>query len=436
MTRRLNYFCALALMMLFATLAVAQPKPITDDDVVQDPDGQHREWKKGTQKYPSKPKDMIEIGLHGGSFLITGDVVPEFGWAAGLHIRKSLGYSFSLRLNGFYGIARGLNHNPNRVGAYSNPVLRNVGSTGYGRSLNGNAGSGLPWYHNYKTSYTEVSLQGVITLNNLKFHKERNKWNLYGIFGIGTHIYTAKYDALNGEGNTYAEFATVPGQFDVSEGEGRRDARQRVREILDGDYETNAEQWDGLFKLFDLDDATMNLIANLGVGLGYKISNRINLTLEHQVTLSDDDLIDGYRWAEQGDLTRSADLPQYTSLRIGINLGSFDKRVEPLWWVNPLDAPYEAIAKNTQKDIDGLFDDDDGDGVVNKVDREPDTPADCPVDTRGVTLDSDGDGVADCNDKEPYSPPGYPVDGDGIAQVNPPLTDPDIVAIGEREGWG
>lgn len=61
--------------------------------------------------------------------------------------------------------------------------------------------------------------------------------------------------------------------------------------------------------------------------------------------------------------------------------------------------------------------DSDGDGVIDMLDWEPDSPSDCPVDTRGITLDSDGDGLMDCKDYEPYSPPGYGVDERGVAMV-------------------
>ncbi|MEM7102194.1 MAG: OmpA family protein [Bacteroidota bacterium] len=438
MTRRLNFFCAIILVSLFSTMAFAQgQKTIYDDDVVQDPDGQHKEWKKGDHKYPSKPKDMWELGIHGGAFFIAGDVDPQFGWAAGLHLRKSLGYTFALRLNGMYGVARGLNASPSMVGAFRNTQLRNVGGTGYGRS--GNSGSGLPWYHNFKNTYIEVAVQGVLTLNNLKFHKERNKWDLFLIGGLGANFYQTKYDALRDEnGSTYAEFAQIAASGNADTRKGRKAIREDLRSVLDGDYETDGEKWQNLFNLTndpnDPADGRMNVIANLGVGLGYHLSSRVTLTLEHQATFADDDLLDGYRWAEQGDFTRDVDVPQYTNLRINFHLGSFKNRVEPLWWLNPLDAPYEQIAKNTKKETGDRLDDDDGDGVPNKLDREPNTPADCPVDTKGVTLDSDSDGVPDCEDEEPYSPPGYPVDPNGVAQV-PDDLEPRVIEIGDREGW-
>ncbi len=57
--------------------------------------------------------------------------------------------------------------------------------------------------------------------------------------------------------------------------------------------------------------------------------------------------------------------------------------------------------------------DDDGDGVVNSLDRCPNTPRGATVDARGCPLDSDGDGVYDYLDKCPNTPRGLAVDHRG-----------------------
>jgi OmpA-OmpF porin, OOP family len=79
--------------------------------------------------------------------------------------------------------------------------------------------------------------------------------------------------------------------------------------------------------------------------------------------------------------------------------------------------------------------DTDGDGVIDAIDQERDTPSGAKVDTRGVTLDSDGDGVPDYNDKEPCSPIGHRVDKNGIAQISKSVytTEADVDRIAERK---
>ena len=68
-----------------------------------------------------------------------------------------------------------------------------------------------------------------------------------------------------------------------------------------------------------------------------------------------------------------------------------------------------------------IAEDADGDGVIDQLDREPNTPAGCAVDTHGVSLDTDGDGVPDCKDKEKVTPTAcQPVDADGIGKCPDP----------------
>ncbi|MEY4928106.1 MAG: hypothetical protein RI894_2544, partial [Bacteroidota bacterium] len=54
-------------------------------------------------------------------------------------------------------------------------------------------------------------------------------------------------------------------------------------------------------------------------------------------------------------------------------------------------------------DFEDLISDSDGDGVIDKLDREHDTPKGCRVDTNGIALDSDSDGIKDCVDREPFT---------------------------------
>jgi OmpA-OmpF porin, OOP family len=122
--------------------------------------------------------------------------------------------------------------------------------------------------------------------------------------------------------------------------------------------------------------------------------------------------------------TQDVDIAHYTNLRLGINLGNFDKVTEPLYWLNPLDATMSDIAALKQRPILDLTDSD-ADGVIDMLDAEKDSPRGAAVDTRGVTLDSDGDGFPNYKDDEPYSPTGYKINEKGVAMV-PKLTEDDV----------
>ncbi len=53
-----------------------------------------------------------------------------------------------------------------------------------------------PVYYNYKTKVQDLSLQGVVTLNNIRFHKAKTGFNIYGFGGIGGTVYDTKVNAL------------------------------------------------------------------------------------------------------------------------------------------------------------------------------------------------------------------------------------------------
>ncbi len=71
---------------------------------------QQNEFMNNTYNFPAKPRNEMEFGISGGMFTISGDVsskLPTPGFA--VHLRKALGYVFSLRLQYLYGVAKGQN---------------------------------------------------------------------------------------------------------------------------------------------------------------------------------------------------------------------------------------------------------------------------------------------------------------------------------------
>ena len=86
----------------------------------------------------------------------------------------------------------------------------------------------------------------------------------------------------------------------------------------------------------------------------------------------------------------------------------------------PIDTDGDGVADYLDKcpDVKGLpalqgCPDTDGDGVADGDDKCPNTPAGVRVDATGCPLDSDGDGVADYLDKCPNTPAGVKVDATG-----------------------
>ena len=397
------------------------------DEMTQNPE-QNQLWRTGQSKYSAKPKHMWEFGLHGGSSFIGGDVeasIPS-GYGFGIHLRKAINYTLSWRLDATYQTSKGFDPRSYNFLGVEKTYTQNVGDSPI---LVGYTDTSTPddnIHRNYKTDIISVTLEGILNIGNILFHGPSNKWNLYTAIGLGVNIPEVGVDLLNADGGLY-DFKSVTEGLDLNTADGRKESIKNLKSLLDGDYETPGGVASDVVSFGD----EKNVIPHLSVSLGLsrKLSKRINLGIEHRIFLSDNDLLDGFEMLSPSSKTPSNDIAHYTSLRLGINIGSKEKRIEPLYWVNPLDASFNDIAELKQRPKFDLTDSD-GDGVIDMIDQEINTPAGCPVDTRGITLDSDGDGVVDCKDEEPYSPPGYEVNAEGVAQVPKDYLDEDeVVAL-------
>ncbi|MER3497186.1 MAG: hypothetical protein C4308_00390 [Chitinophagaceae bacterium] len=369
---------------------------------------QHTEFLNGTYNYPAKPRNQWEIGIKGGSSSVSGDVrarIPTFG--GGIHVRKALGYVFSLRLEYDYLTAKGLNFSPSQ-GYVRNYVLAPI----YASANN------VPViFYNYKTTIQELGLHGVFTINNIRFHKAKTGLNFYGFGGIAGMIYNTKYNALDANNRPYNYSAISSADY-----EHRKDALKALKGLLDDSYETTAERDPLQPKLFGKPFKPAFVI---GAGIQFKLSNRFNLALEDKFTSVKTDLLDGQQWQENfnnnpstpGAVAQTRDYDSYNFFSVGLNVNLGSKAVEPLWWLNPLDYAYAEIRQPKRMILPKpILPDADGDGVTDQFDLEQ-TPAGCPVDTHGVSRDTDGDGVPDCKDKELITPTYcQPVDADGVGK--------------------
>lgn len=231
-----------------------------------------------------------------------------------------------------------------------------------------------------ETTYISGSGQLVMTVNNLRFDKPYRKVGLNVFGGLG-----------------YSSFDVTP---------------------------------TGATSSVNYGNATLEF----GAGLAFRVSPKFNVGLEYtvaQVLGSDGDLLDGDQNSGD-DRTTYRDAFHWPHLSLNFNIGGNDKngnkRSEPLYWVNPLETAGAAITELEKRPI---YDptDTDGDGIIDAIDEEDNSPAGARVDTKGMTLDSDMDKVPNYMDKEPFSPPGYTVNSDGVAQVPKAITESDVNRI-------
>src|SRR5450432_139211 len=163
---------------------------------------QHNEFLNNAYPFPAKPRDQWEIGIKGGLSTVSGDVrawLPTFGF--GLHARKSLGYTFSLRLEYDYMVAKGLNWQPSYYFG-GNTVIKQF----Y------NPNGATPVFYNYRTTIQELSLQGLITLSNIKFHRAKSSVNFYLLGGFGLMTYSTLYNLKDATGTPY-DYSKIVNQF-------------------------------------------------------------------------------------------------------------------------------------------------------------------------------------------------------------------------------
>jgi outer membrane protein OmpA-like peptidoglycan-associated protein len=393
---------------------------------------QNEFWNK-SYNFPAKPRNMWEIGVSGGMASISGDVpakIPTLGFSA--HIRKAFGYIFSMRLQYLNATAKGMHwlasenfgKNPAwntnlPVGKrYFSPQRNNAGVLQY-TDRQGNLGSKDQVYYNYKTKMQDLGLQGIITLNNIRFHKQKTGILIYGGGGVGATLYNVMVNALDASGNPYKALFNGIASGTHS---GRKSVLDALKAGMDKTYETPADNQGA--RRPKIGKYTLKPSGTVLMGVAFKLGKRVNLALEDRWTFVKDDLLDGQRWQEHavGDAVLTRDFDSYNYLSLGLNFNLGAKSTEPLWWMNPLDYAYDELMNHRNVKMPKTeCPDADGDGVCDHLDREPNTPAGCPVNTHGVAADTDGDGVPDCKDKELITPTScQPVDADGIGKCPDP----------------
>ncbi|HQW14796.1 MAG TPA: hypothetical protein PLY92_09985, partial [Niabella sp.] len=366
--------------------------------------GQLQSFINGESDYAPKPKDMWEIGAKAGVFNINGDVrsvTPTLGY--GFHIRKSIGHTLSLRLEYMLGEARGQDWTPSigyKYVGYANPWF-------YRYSRNSVLPGGNVWnpidypsvYYNYKTIAQELSLQVLANIHNIRFYKPQTGITLYGVAGLGISTWKGRVDAMHevrGDLESAAyDYSNIPHSYNRDD---RKEVLDLLKELQNGDYDTPIEL-DPSVKYSDMFRGNIKPSVSGGFGLAFRITPRINIALEDRVIYNGSDLLDGQRWTDQGTLTPDKDFMNYLTLGLNFNIGNKARRVEPLYWLNPLNYAYGELRRVPEI----ILPDADGDGVTDQFDQEQ-TPAGCPVDTHGVSRDTDGDGVPDCKDKELVTP--------------------------------
>ena len=169
----------------------------------------------------------------------------------------------------------------------------------------------------------------------------------------------------------------------------------------------------------------------VAMGVRFKLTKKVNLDVGYTMNFTDGDNLDGYAyWRFPAGVSTTNHKDKYSYAHAGVDIVFGKKAKDQLLFDNPV----ARLNSNLQDQIDQLkvrvdtiehkqknLDDSDGDGVADLFDKEPNTPAGCPVDAQGVLRDTDGDGVPDCKDKQLITPTEcQPVDADGVGKCPDP----------------
>jgi OOP family OmpA-OmpF porin len=383
---------------------------------------QHRKFLNHQYAFPAKPRSMWEVGVKAGLYNVSGDVPSltlwhKGGYGFGVHIRKSLGYTFSTRLEYTYGIAKGLgwqgstNYSRNRAWMQS----------GLYQPINFGA-SNIPdvVFDNYRMESHALNLDVMASLANIKFHKATSSVSFYVFAGLGAFAYKTYVNTMNESYQKY-DFETIVPPTLAQRETNRKEIRSKLQDAMDKSYETDAESYQG--RRSTMGNKVVEFEYSFGAGIAFKLNKRVNIAIEDRVlTPWSDDLLDGERWAAQVSgapvLTSKNDGVNFFSVGLNFNLGNMRKKVAPLYWINPLDHLYNEIGYPRHMILpEPILSDADGDGIADQFDKCPGTPAGVAVDSHGCPMDTDGDGVPDDRDKELITPTYcQPVDADGVGK--------------------
>lgn len=388
---------------------------------------QHRKFLNNQYAFPAKPRNMWELGVGGGLYNVSGDVPTRWLWHGGnggfgfhAHIRKAWGYTFSTRLQYNYGVAKGLFWQEDRNYRF-NPAWTD---NGYTPLFLGVTGPTDPVHWNYRMESHQLNFDLILNIHNIRFHKARTGFNIYGLVGLGAIAFNTRVDALDANFQRYDfDAITTGGQQLPQIIENRKQILDNLEAGMDGTHETEAENERGRRRPEIFNNKTLNFAPSVGVGMQIRLSRRINISIEDRITIpQDEDLLDGVQWAQQVGgspvLSNQNDLINYLSLGLNFNLGNKTRTVEPLYWLNPLDHAYNELSYPRHMILpEPTLPDSDGDGITDQFDKCPGTPMGIAVDSHGCPLDTDGDGVPDDRDKQLITPTEcQPVDADGVGK--------------------
>ncbi len=299
--------------------------------------GQYRTWSVGLNVGALSPT----IALGGSNDFATKRVTV----GGGLTVRKQFAHSFGAELGVLGGTLKGLNETTKGVKYFKPGQLPGIE------------------YHSFDTRFLATSVMAVVNVATVDFLQRENAVNfvIKGGYGVSWYYFNdvVQYPVLTNEERVYPSIA--PGKPNP---------------------------------IFPYNDHVVEQFFPVGVGAKWKLSDKINFDLGYTMYFLDGDNLDG-----NYDKFNSKDKWSYGYAGLEFSLGSTSK--PDLTWANPVAIMYDELKDPTlrqevealkgrvstlENTVNQLSADSDGDGVSNKFDKCPNTPAGTQVDGSGCPI--------------------------------------------------
>jgi opacity protein-like surface antigen len=365
--------------------------------------------------FPPKPRNKWEIGAGFGLYNVLGNIPSVLFGQYGIsglhvHVRKSLGYIFSLRTQFVYGASRNMDSQP--TASFDGPYTKYGYVPTYYQPTTGQQPTTI--YRYTRTETIQLNLDMVFNAYNINFHQATNKISIFGYVGLGALAYKTRVNALDGRYQPY-NFGSIVTNPNDKPGK----IRKALRKGMDKTFENDADNPAKPSKM--VKGKYLDFAPSIGAGVAYKINKTWNVQVENRYTFTNDKYFGGSAFgpALGGNVTSGrAGSSNYFSIGLNYNIGLKKKAVEPLYWINPLDHAYSELSYPRHMVLPNpVLPDEDLDGVTDQFDKCPKTPAGVAVDEHGCPRDTDGDGVPDYKDKQHITPTEcQPVDADGVGK--------------------
>ncbi|TDQ73333.1 OmpA family protein [Sphingobacterium yanglingense] len=306
---------------------------------------QYRTWSIGVQGGITTPNTLI--GGNNAFGQKVGYFQNKVGEYYGLTVRKQFSHLFGLEVEANRGKIKSFNKN--------NAFEAGSGATGAGTAKS--VETSVNW---------AASLNGVFQLGTIDFLRRENAVNFYAKVGLGAFAYNPVQFANNefGGGEVYNN-------------------KDKWGDDIFGDREHKGDRKDRL-----------GMIVPVGVGAKFKLSEVVALNLGYTMNFTDEALLYGPN--RHGDSKQ-----RFANVYGGLEftLGSKDK--QNLTFANPVATMYDELrdpslrnevealkqrVSSLEGTVDALGKDSDGDGVPDKFDKCPNTPAGTVVDGSGCPI--------------------------------------------------